>query len=277
MVRPGSIPSHVPVDAQGFESSAIDTARFPFPPPLANRSSNPAGFAFWWSMLHFVFELPPPDTFPSFPAAAVRTNERRILDRYIRAAGELAESTILSGEDAVTVRFKPDGVEHVEPKFSSNEATRGFITLFRQLHTNEKTDPARFIRVREILKQVNERVSDVHIAERDRQVKAWAQARGQLLGANARVLTGRKLASEDRFPADAIPGADGRSSQELITGYQYGDLIHWGHGREVVEAVANDPFESAWQRMAFLEAVTGLGHAYIGFSLLVAQSLAADA
>ncbi|HXC45276.1 MAG TPA: hypothetical protein VNU24_01615, partial [Solirubrobacteraceae bacterium] len=34
---------------------------------------------------------------------------------------------------------------------------------------------------------------------------------------------------------------------QLITGYQYGDLIHWGHGREIVDAVANDPFERAWQ------------------------------
>jgi hypothetical protein len=261
------------VQAHGFESAALDTTTFPFPPPLAHRSSNRDGFEFWWGMLHFVFVLPPPDSFPAYSREKVRAKERQILERFAHATGELAESSILAGGDRVAVHFTSDGQERVESAFSSNEVTRGFAVLFRQIHTNEKSDPARFLRVREVLKQINARADDAHMQERERQIGAWAQARGRLLGHNARVLTGLKLAEEGKLPSDSIPGADGLSPQALISGYQYGDLIHWGHGRSVVEAVADDPFMQAWQRMAFLEAVTGLAHLYIGFSLVVRSAL----
>jgi hypothetical protein len=71
--------------------------------------------------------------------------------------------------------------ERVETSFSSKEATRGFVVLFRQIHSREKSDPARFQRVREILKVLNERAADEHAEERNRQIDAWAQARGSFL------------------------------------------------------------------------------------------------
>jgi hypothetical protein len=264
----------ITVHARSFESLATDTTELRFPPPLADRGSNPSGFEFWWKMMEFVFALPPPDTFPPFPKPP-REQEREVLERFVRAAEELAESSLLSSSDSVTVHVpdEPDGVERIEASFQSNEITRGFVVLFRQLHTSEKSDPARFIRVREILKQINARAGDSHVEERNRQIDAWSQARGRLLGENLRVRVGQKLSDEGRWPADGIPGEGGLSPQALITGYQYGDLIHWGYGRDVVEAVANNPFRQAWQRMAFLEAVTGLSHVYLGFSLVLVKAL----
>jgi hypothetical protein len=268
----------ITVHARSFEWLATSTTELRFPAPLSDRGSNPAAFEFWWKMLEFVFALPPPGSFPAFPKQLHKA-ERETLERFVRSSEELAESSLLSGEDSVTVHVpdEPGGEERIESTFTSKEITRGFVVLFRQLHTNEKSDPARFIRVREILKQINGRTGDQHVAERDRQIKAWAQARGSLLAENLKVRVGEQLAAKGRWPAESIPGKGGLSPQQLITGYQYGDLIHWGYGREVVEAVANDPFTQAWQRMAFLEAVTGLAHLYLGFSLAVRRAMSAPA
>jgi hypothetical protein len=274
--RLGLVPpqGQIKVHAKSFESVAVETTSLRFPPPLAERGSNPEGFEYWWKMMEFVFALPAPETFPPYPAPP-RQKEREILERFISAAGELAESTLLNSSDGVTVHVpdEENEAERVETSFSSREATRGFVVLFRQIHSREKSDPARFQRVREILKVLNDRAADKHAEERNRQIDAWAQARGILLGENLKVRVGEKLATERKWANEMIPGRGGLSPQQLISGYQYGDLIHWGHGREIVDAVANDPFERAWQYMAFLEAVTGLAHLYIGFSLLVTQAM----
>lgn len=83
---------------------------------------------------------------------------------------------------------------------------------------------------------------------------------------------GQKLRDQGRMPS-GIPGEGGMSPETLISAYQYGDLIHWTDKRSVIDAVAGDPFQQAWQRLAFLEAVTGPAHLYIGFSLVVRAAL----
>ncbi len=62
------------------------------------------------------------------------------------------------------------------------------------------------------------------------------------------------------------------SPQQVISAYQYGDLIHWGDDSKLI-AVASDLFLQVRQQMEFLEAVTGLIHVYLGFSLLVRAAL----
>lgn len=262
----------ITVHARSFESLAVDATRLRFDPPLAERGANPDGFEFWWKMLEFVFSLPDPATFPPLTRPP-HVKERDKLERFAITAGELAQSTLLSADDSVTVHpDEKNDEERVETSFTSKEALRGFVVLFRQVHSTEKSDPASFVRVRQTLKQTNERAGDDHTEERNRQIDAWAQARGRLLTENLKVLVGQKLRDGGQWPGP-IPGEGELSPQQLISGYQYGDLIHWGHGRETVEAVAKDPFRAAWQQMAFLEAVTGLAHLYIGFSVLVSAAL----
>ena len=71
----------------------------------------------------------------------------------------------------------------------------------------------------------------------------------------------------------AIPGEDGLSPQNLISVFQYGDLIHWGDKKAEIIGPDKDPFAHAWQRMAFLEAMLGLSHLYMGFSLVIGAAL----
>jgi len=60
-----------------------------------------------------------------------------------------------------------------------------------------------------------------------------------------------------------------------LSAYNYGELIHWDSGRETLAEWGKDPFHNAHQRMAFLEAATGLAYVYIGFSEVVRTALGA--
>jgi hypothetical protein len=220
-------------------------------------------------MLEFVFGLPSPAMFPALPTTPKKA-DLDVLMRYVRAAEELAQSELLSGKDAMTVHVPDESnkQERVEAAFSSNEITRGFIVLFRQFHSKQKSDPARFARVQDILRQANDAAGDTHVAERQRQLGVWRKARASLLQENLKVRVGQKLRDEQRWQA-GIPGEGQMSPTNLISAYQYGDLIHWGEQRSALDVVRGDPFQEAHQRMSFLEAVAGLVHLYIGFSLVV--------
>jgi hypothetical protein len=263
----------ISVQARSFEWLATSTTKLGFPAPLASRAPDPDGFEFWWKMLEFVFALPTPEAFPPL-SKPPKEGDREILERFIHTAEELSESSILSGRNEMTVNIDDGGLaESVETQFATSEITRGFTTLLRQMHSKEKSDPARFVRVHEILKTTTERAKDDQTDERLEQLDAWKKARANLLQANLKVLVGQKLRAEGRMPA-GIPGEGGMSPQTLISAYQYGDLIHWGPQRDKLEAVKNDPFEDAMQRMSFLDAAAGLSHVYMGFSLVVRSALA---
>jgi hypothetical protein len=261
------------VQARSFEWLATSTTKLRFPAPLASRAPDPDGFEFWWKMLEFVFALHAPEAFPPL-SKPPKESDREILERFIHTAEELAESNLLSGRNEMTVNIADGGMaESVETQFATSEITRGFTTLFRQMHSKEKSDPARFVRVHEILKTTTERAKDDKADERLQQLDAWKKARASLLQENLKVRVGQKLRDEGRWPPD-IPGEGGMSPQMLISAYQYGDLIHWGPQRDKLEAVKRDRFEDALQRMNFLDAAAGLSHLYMGFSLVVRGALA---
>jgi hypothetical protein len=264
----------IKVEGRSFEWLATSTTTLKFPAPLSHLAPNPEGFEFWWKMLEFVFSLPSPATFPALPVTSKKA-DLDVLIRYTQAAEELAQSELLSGRNEVTVHVPDESNERerVEAAFSSNEITRGFTVLFRQFHSKEKADPARFVRVHEILRQANDAAGDTQVVERKRQLDAWRKARASLLQENLKVRVGQKLRDERRMPS-GIPGEGQMSPTSLITAYQYGDLIHWGKQRSRLAVVRGDPFQEAHQRMSFLEAVTGLAHIYIGFSLVVRSALA---
>jgi hypothetical protein len=46
-------------------------------------------------------------------------------------------------------------------------------------------------------------------------------------------------------------------------------LIHWDRQRDELNALTSTPFDEAWQRYRFEEAVAGLAHLYIGFAGVV--------
>jgi len=271
----------VTLRATSFESMALQRP-LAFLPPLASRSSNPEGFEFYWRLLQYVFELPDPSGFPPLLASPA-PDEARSIGRYCSAAQELAESALISSsaEFAVHVTRRPDGTfdEEVESRFyPSKEITRGFSVLFRQFYSDDD-QAASFQAMQRILRRLNDTLKDDDHEDRLKYLKAWGRAQGRLRGYSVKVLVRKQLSDNGRWTMDyglwtmeKVPGEDGIPPERLIKMYNYGDLIHWGKEAEATEAVSlwqADPFLGPYQQLNFLEAVTGLAHIYMGFSLLI--------
>jgi len=269
-------PEFITVSGRSFEVLAVDDTVLRYPAPLRERAPNKEAFDFWWKMLEFVFALPDPSCFPALPTMP-SGNDLAALARYVSAAEEMAESTVLSGKDAMTVHVADggSGIERIETTFAPNESVRGFTTLFRQFDTNDGGEAASFSQAQRILREANGAAGDEHVDMRSELLSIWGKARRSLRSYPLKVRVGQKLREEGRMPA-GIPGEDRMSPETLVSAYQYGDLIHWTEQRSVIEAVADDPYLRASQRMDFLEAVTGPTHVYLGFSLLVRAALGAD-
>ena len=135
----------IEVHAKSFESVAVETTSLRFPPPLAERSSNPEGFEYWWKMMEFVFALPAPETFPPYPAPP-RQKEREILERFISVAGELAESTLLNSSDGVTVHVpdEENEAERVETSFPARRPHGGLLSCSGRFTRGRKATPHDF-------------------------------------------------------------------------------------------------------------------------------------
>lgn len=265
-------PGWLHVTATSFETIAVDETTLRYSPPLADRSPNPDAFEFWWRLIEYRFSLPDPSSFPALgpPPAG---HDLEVLLRYVHAGEEMAESTVLGGDDGVTVHIPDEGSDEeeiVDARFSSNESLRGFTVLFRQFHADD--EPASFNNVQAILRRLTAASPDQHTADRFAQLDAWGRAVKMLRAQPLKVRVGEKLQQEGKWGRGELPGQAGMSPEQLISAYNYGDLIHWGDKLSVLITVAGDPFESAWQKMAFLEAATGFTHLYLGFSLLVASS-----
>lgn len=261
--------SQVRVEGRSYEALALDHP-LTFTPPLAERSANPGTFEFWWRLLQYTFEFPPPESFPTL-AGLLSPDEMLATERFCMAAGELAESSVWTANSSVRIRVADDqSSETVDAKFPPNEITRGFSALFRQFYSNE--EPASFQAMQRILRAANQTANDEHHQTRLDQLTHWGRAHGRLRGFPLKVLVGKRLRAEGRWPGP-IPGEDDESPEVIIKRYNYGDYIHWGESAGQLKIWSADPFDSAWQRMRFLEAVGGLAHLYMGFSLLVTAAM----
>lgn len=260
----GSAPVRVTV--RSFEILAADCP-LSFGAPFSRAPGD--HFEYWWHLIQYAFELPDPRTFPPLQPLPPQP-DRVVLDRYIAAASDLADSHTLHYPTKLTVEVHPErGEEKIVQSSPPNENIRGFSVLLRQFHSTGET--ASFNNVQRILRHANETSSDTERDNRTMHLRAWGRAAGQLRAFQLKVLVGRRLQDEGKF-AKGPPG-DGQSPNMLISLFNYGEDIHWGRRREAVSTLNADAFHAAWTRMQFFEGVTGLAHVYLGFSLLVRQAL----
>ncbi|GGN80125.1 hypothetical protein GCM10010112_55260 [Actinoplanes lobatus] len=166
----------------------------------------------------------------------------------------------------------PDGTqeETLTTDFVSREVTRGFAVAFRQLY--EPGESASFLKAyNAVARQARPQWGD---DENWQALAQWRAAHGKLRAKPLKVLSSEKL-----FPdrgAIGVPGDGPPYPEEIISTYNYGDLIHWGSKRQELSALGRTEFDSAWNQLRFLEAVGGLSHLYIGFGGVVANILAED-
>ncbi|MCX4748078.1 hypothetical protein OG455_21605 [Kitasatospora sp. NBC_01287] len=215
-----------------------------------------------------MFDLPNPASFAKLPG--ISAAELGILRRYVHTCQELSESTILSHSSGVSINMS-DGVEAVIADFPAKEAIRGTTVLFRQMASAQ--EPASYSQVRKIIGQIAHQHHDEHRDQRLELQRLWNRAHGQL---NSRLLTAmadrKALELMGAHPNLPVPGEDVKP-QEVLSLFQYGDLIHWDRHAEAFQEVANDDFQHKWQTLKFLSVMTQLSRFYLGYSLLVARAV----
>jgi hypothetical protein len=238
-----------------------------FPPPYAELSTNPAGFSRFWQFMSYAFNLPDPSKFPPF-VGELSEDDRRSVERFVFSCRELATYSLMSASDRMTVSVR-DGVETLDVDFSGTESLIAAAVLLRQLYSH--SDSGSYKHVQGILSKAmgSEPAGDLVELRREILV-AWRRAHGALLQQRIEAIVGRMAANEwagttSRAP---VPFEDLRPT-EVISRYLYGDLIHWGDKRDSLAALGADPVMAALDRMHFLEAMCGLSHFYLGFSVLL--------
>lgn len=257
----------VTVHAQSWRSLALPQP-LRFAPPYAEHVRDKKGFAYWWQLLTFVFDLPNPHAFP--PLRGFTSTEEAVLLRFVETCRELAESTVLSHGGGLHFEMH-DGVGTLTADEPPREAVRGTVVLFRQM--TAEGEPASFSAARKIIGSRIKGVRDEHFDQRDEWQRRWVRARAALMSGLLTTMADRKVIREQGGSDDVpVVGEDVRPA-ELLSLFQYGELIHWDQKRDAMSALIADDFDHKMQTHNFLEVVIQLSHLYLGYSLLVRRAL----
>jgi hypothetical protein len=242
----------------------------PFPPPFSDRVSRPPAFDYWWRRLDWVFGLPDPRSFPPLPTT-LPDEERAIVQRYVRVAGDLAHSSLLnSPKESYSYQLPqgPGGPEQIEKSFSPKDVQVGFAGLLRQADSGD--EPANLHLVSRILMVASEAAQDDRHDERIKQLKAWRYAVKELHNRSLDQLSRNKLVQEG---LQLFAYKEEHSPKELLNLYNYGDLIHWQKHRDVIAGFEQDEYVATDRQLAYLESAQSLGHLYVGFGELARHAM----
>jgi hypothetical protein len=190
------------------------------------------------------------------------------LDRFLVVADGLAGSTALSGVVKISVRPpEAGGQEQVAVQFPALDLQAGFSALLRQCH-GASSELASYTRTRNILGRAAHDSSDGHREARLAMLDAWGQAVKMLRRRSVRYLVHEAFAAREGWEAFRPDAEAAPSPDSLLQTFNYGDLIHWGDGRDDVRG-PDDDYAAAKQRFEFFVAAAGLTHVYIGFAELI--------
>jgi len=267
-----AIPSRVPDETVTFHAESWRSLALPqplsFAPPYAEQVRDKEGFAYWWQLLTFVFDLPNPHTFP--PLRGFTSTEEAILLRFVETCRELAESTVLSYAGSVHFEMH-DGIATLTADHPPREAIRGTVVLFRQM--TAESEPASFSAARKIVGSRIRQVRDEHFDQRDEWQRRWVRARTALMSGLLTAMADRKVVRQQGGPDDVPVVGEDVHPTELLSLFQYGELIHWDKKRDAMSALIADDFGLKIQTHYFLEVVIQLSHLCLGYSLLVRRAL----
>lgn len=238
-----------------------------FPPPMLEHARDPARLEFGWRLLQYCFDFPD-------PASAKKSElelsiaDSRIIGRFVGKAVSLAKSPFLAHPTGMTVTVKREGglqLEDVTTRFPEEESERGFLTLLRQFaHADE---PASFKRVQAIAMAADRDESDLNADL----LRSWGKYHKKLLHRSPESWAYIK-GSPPGTPYTDIPLASGTARvDEMMRTYFYGDIIHFGEGRDDLEALDEDEFLSAHNRMNLFGGASGLAKFYMGYATVLAR------
>lgn len=179
---------------------------------------DPEAADFVWRRLQYVFKFPDPRAFPAL-GISWNSDELEMLERFITQAERLAEASLISADDRITIDIADDGQsEDIDAQMSATDLTFGFVALFRQCYVHD--EDVSFARVRKLLQiRLHERgeagLLDV--------LKLWRRAHAKLDGNTLEELVQERMVAEGLMPpeivqAPASPRARRRRSNSMGVG-----------------------------------------------------------
>jgi hypothetical protein len=225
-----------------------------------------------WTFFQYVFPLADPRGFPPVQTARWSSSERHALSRYVSHARDLAGTTLLTARNGYSVHIAtPDSEPEITETASSRDLTIGFLTMLRQCYSPD--EDASFKRAYDLVSR------EVHAAGSELAViKAWRRVHAALRTTHLDHMILVKAAADGLVP-QAIGARNAHSPgeinppQAMIGAMFYGDAIHWGDRRSVIEAWDSEHAVIA-TRLKFdaLRAAVHLGHFYVGFAAIVGMA-----
>jgi hypothetical protein len=228
----------------------------------------------WHSLfLQYVFPLDDPRSFPTLSSADWSADERARLDRYLAHAEDLAGSTVLTARAALHFSLPSfsAGKWEVRETKSARDATVGFLTMFRQCYA--PGEQASFKRVCDLIS----READKSGLPREA-VGSWKAAQNKMRQTHLdHLILERGLADGLMEPywskRNVFEPGTVDSPEQLLSAIFYGDAIHWGDTRTVLDDWDDlHPFLGMRHRFGALRVAVQLGHLYVGFAAVVGRA-----
>jgi hypothetical protein len=222
-----------------------------------------------WKFFQYVFPLADPRGTVALADPTFSNDEKAAIDRYLAHARDLAATTVLTAPNGFSVYMpKMDSEPEISETTSARDATVGFLTMFRQFHTPEEL--ASFTRISGLLTR------EMRLEGRELEsLKAWRRAHATLRQTHLDHLILVQAAADGHVPQhlserNASHPSSIDSPQLMINTVFYGDAIHWGDQRSVIEAWNRDhAVMAAKRRFDALRCAVHLGHLYVGFGGVV--------
>ncbi|MBL3737096.1 hypothetical protein [Mycobacteroides abscessus] len=243
-----------------------------FDPPLIEHATTDAGrkgFRHIWEKLNYAFALPDPTQFPGLPA--LTAEDRVILERFVQMCRRLAGYSAINDDSRLSYKFN-GSIENTEYNidYPSEESFAAAAVCFRQLHSGREAAP--FDKAKGRLSKAVQQLPEKHRSSANDILEQWKAARGKLMTELLDTIVCRKAAPPNPPPNFPISYYN-IHPEDLITTFQYGDVIHFTDRRENLKTLTENSTNAAYYRYAVLLAITALSHLYFGFALLIEAAM----
>ncbi len=240
-------------------------------PWYASGAAEQNGILWFWPNIQDVCQLPDPKLLPPLKRAW-DPSEVELTRRYMSVVDRLVATTVFRGEGRVRINVIGGTVEKALP---ADEVTLGFAALLRQLFHH--TEEASFDAIRRIISRGAHQSDAVEAVDT---LRLWKDAHGTLLRQDVHSLLdtmarARGLETTAGASVGARPFVSEQiTPRDLIDTFLYGDHLHYGKGRDLLEHWRSDNAEAALMEVNMLADSLMLAHFYAGFAEVVRLALA---
>jgi hypothetical protein len=232
-------------------------------PWYATEIDDQTGIAWFWPIIQEVCELPDPNLMPRIERSW-EPSELVLLRRYASVTRRLVDTTVFRGEGRASIGILSGTVEKVVP---ADDVTLGFASPLRQLFHH--TEEASFDKARQVLARAAHQSGATEATDT---LRLWKDAHGTLLNHDVHLLLGMMARGRGLETGNDQPGSNRPfvreeiTPRDLIDTFLYGDQLHYGKGRELLERWRSDKAVAALMEVNMLADALMLAHFYAGFA-----------